>query len=107
MAIEMARLTQTIAQSVPSVSDTLVQFDSLAFDTTSGRMPSVANNNLLCSTCGAYLVTGSIRFAPPNNNLNIPSAGARLRNTNAQGIANATDYQLGFNVADLGYFVRH
>jgi hypothetical protein len=58
----MARMTQTVSQSISHATDTIVAFDSLAFDTTSGRMPNLGSNVLTCSTPGAYLITGSMRF---------------------------------------------
>jgi hypothetical protein len=100
MAIEMARLQQTsAAQSIPFSADTKINFDTIGFDTTSGRMASLANDNLTVSTSGSYLLTGCVRFANTNSSpLNYPAPGAVIKATTNQNVANNTDTQVDFTV---------
>jgi len=95
MAIEMARLQQTgSAQSIPFNADTKINFDTVGFDTTSGRMASLANDNLTVSTPGSYLITGCVRFAnTSSSSLNYPAPGAVIIANSNQTVTNNIDTQ--------------
>lgn len=58
-----ARVTHSVAQSIPDTTLTILAFDTERFDTDNIHDTVTNNDRLTCQTAGTYIILGGIRFA--------------------------------------------